>query len=65
MKAAPIYRKGRKRSRVLTCGTAILSRFAAYGIGTSAPDILSTGASRYSKLSSTTDALMQKENIVW
>lgn len=43
-----------------TCGRAILSRFAAYGKGTSAPAILSTGASRYSKLSSITDVL-QKE----
>jgi hypothetical protein len=37
------------------------SRFGAYGIGTSAPAILSTGASRYSKLSSTTDILYFRE----
>jgi hypothetical protein len=45
---------------VWTCGTAILSRLAAYGMGTSAPAILSTGASRYSKLSSTTDMLQRR-----
>jgi len=41
-----------------TWGRANLSRLAAYGIGTSAPAILSTGASKYEKLSSTTDALI-------
>ncbi|KAL8140872.1 hypothetical protein V2J09_006893 [Rumex salicifolius] len=34
-----------------------LGMMRAYGMGMSAPAILSTGASRYSKLSSTTDAL--------
>jgi hypothetical protein len=47
------------KGSVWTCGTAILSRLAAYGMGTSAPAILSTGASRYSKLSSTTDMLQR------
>ena len=48
------------KTKKRTCGTAILSRLAAQGIGTSAPAILSTGASRYSKLSSKTDMLQQK-----
>ncbi|WVZ05587.1 hypothetical protein V8G54_018933 [Vigna mungo] len=45
-KQVDIFRTNKSYSTIITCGTANLSRLAAYGIGTSAPAILSTGASR-------------------